>query len=52
MFIKNYSGIELRDDIKRVVKMMLHLDPEERISPLNVLSSFGVNCEPLKLPSY
>jgi hypothetical protein len=42
--MQNYSGIPLRDDIKKVLKMMLHLDPEERISPLNVLNSFGVNC--------
>ena len=31
---------------------MLALDPEERISPREVLNSFGIICEPLRIPSY
>jgi dual specificity tyrosine-phosphorylation-regulated kinase 2/3/4 len=36
--IQNYSGIKVREDIRAVLKKMLDLDPEKRISPMQVLT--------------
>ncbi len=49
---QNHSGISLRQDIRTVLRRMLDLDPEKRISPYEVLTHFGVSCEPLRIPSY
>ena len=48
----NYSGIKLDDDLRRLLKQMLHLEPEERISPLQLLRELGVECQPTRIPSY
>jgi hypothetical protein len=42
----------IKEDIRRVLKRMLDLDPNERISPLEVLNRFGVSCQALRIPSY
>ena len=31
---------------------MLELDPMKRISPYEILKSFGIGCEPIRIPSY
>ena len=50
--MQNYSGIEIRDDVREVLKMMLALDPEDRVSPREVLNRFGIVCEALRIPSF
>lgn len=48
----NYSGIRVSEDIRVVLKLMLQLNPEERISPFDILTHFGINCQPERIPSY
>jgi len=50
--IKNYSGILISEDVRKILKRMLELDPMKRISPYEILKSFGVGCEPIRIPSY
>ena len=48
----NNSGIRLDSETKEILKRMLELDPEDRVSPYQVLSHFGVECEPQRIPFY
>ena len=50
--IKNYSGIIISEDVRKILKRMLELDPMKRISPYEILKSFGIGCEPIRIPSY
>lgn len=48
----NYSGIIIDKSISDVLKRMLSLEPEQRISPYEILTFFGVDCEPQRIPFY
>lgn len=49
---QNHSGLVLPNDIKIVLKQMLELDPEKRISPREAMSYFGIEFEPDRFPFY
>jgi dual specificity tyrosine-phosphorylation-regulated kinase 2/3/4 len=48
----NHSGIRLTGDMRTVLKRMLHLEPASRISPREVLTTFGVECPLDRFPFY
>jgi hypothetical protein len=46
---ENYSGITVDDDLRGLLKRMLSLDPEKRISPRQIVEFLGSR-EQLNIP--